>query len=373
MRGHWLRSTVTLFLLGCGHTDSFVSPASTLGPSSAGPDVLLTFTAGQNYWPSWTEDGAGILYAFVDDSQALLNGSHRCMGLLPAEGGTRLWEWCDNRAVMRDSLTSFPAFALGADGRLLYVESAGVRSLALVPSETTLWLADSAYPFRRRAVTTLPVIIGDSTISWFADLEWTGPSTFIGLGQRYVPAACICPRGLDSVFYGEMVVHGTISSQATSLLPVDGTAGATSYAMAENGSTIVFTQRNTTNLLKVPAVGGAPVIAAVVTSASGVQLLGVSCKGSMCIVAVGPVTLWAAAAPGPATDPSINLGTAELRLVSLTTGESLPLLSRTSGLLSSPLISRTSGDVVVQLGQMMGHLQTFDAPSDLHLYKALLP
>jgi hypothetical protein len=364
----------TLCLLGCGHSESFLTPISSVGPSSDGPDVLLTLNSNQNYWPSWTEDGIGIIYAFVDASQSsATNDEHRCMGLLPAEGGTRLWQWCDNRAVMKDSLSSFPAFALGADGRLLYVESTGVSSLSLVPSETTLWLADTAFPFRRRLVSRLPVTIGDSTVSWFADLEWTGPTTFMGLGQRYVPAACICPGGLDSVFYGETVVRGTINPEATSLLPVSGTSGATSYALADNGSTIVFTERNSPNLFRVPVAGGAPVLAAVVTSEPGVQLLGVSCRDFLCVVAVGPVTLWAATLPGPAADPSTDLGTSELRLVSLTTGESVPLLSRTSGLLSSPLVSKKSGDVVVQLGQMMGHLQTFAAPSNLHLYKALLP
>ena len=176
-----------LLVVACTHSDAFPTGGYQAGPSSSGPDVLLTFSADQNYWPVLTEDGSGVLYAFMDPAASRIP-SHRCIGLLPVAGGTRFWQWCDNRGTQRDSSNSFTAFALGSDGRLLYVESVVPSGFPFQTQQIALWLADSASPFRRRALATLPVVVGDSVVNWFADLPWTGPNTFVGLGQRYLPA-----------------------------------------------------------------------------------------------------------------------------------------------------------------------------------------
>jgi hypothetical protein len=180
------------------------------------------------------------------------------------------------------------------------------------------------------------------------------------------------------VFYGELVVAGSLGAQGATITAVQGTSGATGYSLAEGGSSIVFTQRNSNNLTKVPTAGGAPVVAALVTPRSGVQLLGVSCRGTTCVVAVAPVTLWASAVPGPPQlFASINASETELRGVSLTTGEATTLMSlATLGrrVFSSPLIVPNSSDVVAHLGQMIGHLQTVSSSSsDLHLYRGIVP
>jgi hypothetical protein len=375
-----------LLLVGCDHSASFATPSTpTLGPFSAGADIVLTFNPDQNYWPVLTEDSTGVLYAFVDSTQSnSISYRHRCMGLLPVAGGTRRWQWCDDRVELGDSVSGFAAYALGSDGPLLYVESTQIPALSFVPGVTTLWLADTTFPFRRRALLTLPVIIADSAVSWFADLQWTGPLNFIALAQRYVPTE-VGSSGVDSVFYGEMVARGVIGPASASLQSVRGTEGATSYAFAENGASIVFTMRNSAQLFKVPAAGGTPMAVATVTTAAGVQLFGVSCRNSTCVVGVGPVTIWAAAVPGPGSDvTTINAGLSELRMISLASGASTPLMSiptadafgnlfARAGVFSSPLIASASGDVIAQFGSMMGHLQTnLPTTAKLHLYSGLL-
>ena len=160
------------------------------------PDVQLTFNVDQDYWPAWTTDGRGILYAYVDRERPL----HRCLGLLPATGGTRLWQLCDNRAVRDDSASSYGAFALDSAGRLLVAEtvsSANAGATAL--SQTTLWLADSAHPYVRTSLLTLPLTVGTTVVTWLADISWTGPNTFIALGQQFSSEPhCIGP-GLSMV------------------------------------------------------------------------------------------------------------------------------------------------------------------------------
>jgi len=353
-----------LLALGCTHSEAFPTGGYQAGPSSDFPDVLLTFSADQNYWPVLTEDGSGILYAFIDPAASRIP-SHRCIGLLPVAGGTRYWQWCDNRATQRDSSSSFAAFALGADGRLLYVESVVPNGFPFQTQQVALWLADSASPFRRRSLVTLPVVVGDSTINWLADLQWTGPSTFIGLGQKYLPDA---GPPLDSVFSGQIIVRGTITDQGAVLAAVPGTAGATSYALAEGGLSIIFTRIDNTNLLKVPADGGVPEIAASTTARTGVQLFGISCRNSTCVTAVGPARLSALTG----STEAVGSGPFELLSVSLSTGTASTVLSR-SQVLSSPLLL-PSGDVIAQVGAGYGRLQTNNsAAQTLHLYKALVP
>ena len=259
----WTSRVARLALLlvvasGCGHSEPFNSAPTDVGPSGSGSDVTLTLNPEQNYWPTLTGDSSAILYAFIDISVGGIGGRHRCMGAIPVAGGTRFWQWCDTRATQNDSSSSFAAFALGDDGRLLYVESVVPRLFPFQVPVTTVWLADSAAPFRRRALITLPVVIADSTISWLADLEWTGPNTFIGLGQQFVLAPHGISSAVDSVFRGEVVVRGAINDQGATLVAVPGTAGATGYSIAEDGASIVFTELDNANLMKVPAAGGVP-------------------------------------------------------------------------------------------------------------------
>jgi hypothetical protein len=225
--------------------------------------------------------------------------------------------------------------------------------------------------------------VGDSGISWIGQLAWTSPTTFVALGQRYFAATqCAPPQSkpmcgavLDSVFYGGTLIRGTITGTTATLTAIAGGAGATSFSLADNGASIVFTQRDNNNLMKVPLAGGTATAAALVTPRTGVQLLGVSCQGTTCVVGVGAVTLWAPVNPGPGSDVSAIGAPAELRSVSLVSSTATTVLTRSGQLLTSPLLLPDGKSVIAQDGNLMGHLQTF-APassSGLHLYPALLP
>jgi len=358
---------VAVSLAACSHTDSFANSVPDIGPLNSSTDVLLTLNSGQNYWPTLTEDGAAVLYAYVDASEATVRPVtqfegfplhvHRCMGLIPVQGGTRSWEYCDNRGNEVDSLTSFTAFALASDGRLVYAESTTPRRLPFDSARVSLWLADSATPFRRTLLAKCPTILGDSVVNWFADISWTGPSTFLAVAQR-MQTVFHAPQSpaVDSLFLGEHVVRGTIIGNTVTLIAVPGTAGATSYSVAEGGASIIFTQRDNLNLMKVPVAGGVPVVAAAATPRLGAQLVGVSCRSATCMVGIGEAS------------PT------EVRAVSIATGAAATVLSRSAQTLSSPLLT-ASGDVIAQFGPGIGRLQTFSSSANntLHLYRALVP
>ena len=364
----WLCS-MALLGIGCGHSDAFVPGTAPLGPIGTGADVLLTRNPEQDYWPAWTQDGKGILYAFVPPGTT---PQHRCVGLLPAGGGQRTWQLCDDRATQNDSINGFTAFALNASGEMLYVEAvarSGVQGSA--PAETTLWLADSATPFQRRALLTLPTFAGSAPVSWLADLTWTGADTFLALAENLTLFGHCLNCGLtDSLFFGQNVVRGVIGPGGATLQAIAGTGGATGYSLAENGATIAFIRRDDPQLYRVPAAGGTDSAVALVAAA---QLLGVSCRGGSCVVADDPVTLSAATnGVPPAVFASIGAGSRSLHAVALATGQ-VQLLLNTSAIVATPAVSPLTGDVVAQVGGAFGHLQTFsNSGSDLHLFVNLL-
>ena len=365
-----------LLLLGCTHTDSFVNSPPVVGPHSAGNDVQLTFNIEQDYWPTWTQDGHGILYSFVAPGS---KARHRCVGLLPAAGGTRIWELCDNRATQGDSVSSFSAYALASDGRLLYAAAVSDSTVGgHTPSANTLWLADTAAPFQRTALLSLPIILAGVSYSWLSDIAWTGPASFIALVQDFSISEepqPPCDFVQDSIFMrGGAVVAGTITAGHADLQLISGTTGATGYSLAEDGTSVVFTTWNDPHLFKVPVSGGPVTPLSPVLGGPGTQILGVSCKGSTCLVASDAVTLIDLPGDAPATCAVVNSGAKDLYAVSIGTGSS-QRIATAAEIIALPKISPESGDAVIQVGGSLGHLQTIRAPSnaDLHLLRAVVP
>jgi hypothetical protein len=375
-------------LAACTHSDAFITPAPSVQPPfSTGPDVQLTFNPDQNYWPTWTQDGRGILYAFVDQESAIPS-VHRCIGLLPAAGGSRIWQLCDNRAVRNDSVASYSAFALDSTGRLLLVEAmSGTGFASSFPFRIRLQLTDTATPSVRTTLLTLPVTVDGTPITWLSEITWTGPNSFLALGQQFetTPHCYMCqcqPCPTDSIFAdsGGVVVRGTIAGGQLTLKSVAGTEHATGFSSAENGATIAFTIKFRQALFTVPASGGAPVPdPATIPVDTTAELVGVSCKGSTCMVAKDAISIFY----NNTAEDKVNFAyffprPMELHRVSLNGGTDEVILSNTDRLVyATPQISPISGDVVFQRGGVWGHLQTFATPGisngELHLLKGMVP
>ncbi|HEY3935780.1 MAG TPA: hypothetical protein VGL65_14295, partial [Gemmatimonadales bacterium] len=251
------------------HTDSIATPGAVVsGPLGSGNDITLTLNPDQDYWPAWTQDGLGILYAFVDQSAT----NHRCVGLLPSGGGTRLWALCDNRPQRADSNSSYAGFALDSTGRLLLAEGVSFISTNQAPQPlSTLWLTDTAHPFARKPLATSPMTVGGVQFTWFSDPQWTGPNTFVMLaGQFNSVQHCV-----NLIITGKLakqcftrdtvweigpsaIVSGTITAQGAALQLLACTTGATDFSFADAGATLVFSTAFSSQLFRVPASGGTP-------------------------------------------------------------------------------------------------------------------
>lgn len=373
---------MVIAMTGCNHSDPLTFTQAPLGPFASGSDARLTLNVNQDYWPTWTQDGKGILYAYVD-SEAAGPAGHRCLGLLPAVGGTRIWQLCDNRAIRLDSLSSFTAFALDSTGRLLAAEAVGSMRPGSVPT-VALWLADTATPYQRTPLLTLPVTVGSMQVTWLADLQWTGANSFLALAQQFGTVQ----GGVDSIFAGGgEVVSGTIANGHASLGAIAGTDSATSYSLAEGGTSLVFTVPHDLRLFKVPVsrgtptpmpmVGTGPDTASQITGA----LVGVTCRDDECVVAQDAVLItgvYIAILPRSGVLGQSELSfqllsdSMKLRTVNLATGDEQVVRMATS-LFASPMLSPVTNDVVVEVGGA-GHIESAaSGRSDLYLLHGIFP
>ncbi len=400
----WL--AVCIFLVACGHSDSYViAPVGSRGPFITGSMVQLTYNVEADYWPAWTQDGRGILYSFVDPNARL----HRCLGLLPAAGGSRRWEFCDSRGQRTDTMSSYTAYALDSTGRLLFAEAIS----AVNPEDrgplpvSTLWLADTANILVRTRLLTLPVKVDSVLVNWLADIAWLDSTSFIALGQQFSsvdhcpdpPNPLNCP-GRDSMWVdsGGVVLQGRLQGNHVTLQSIAGTAGATGYSLANGGATVAFTLKHQLDVFTVPITGGEPVpvpkLGVDTFYQQAGELLGVTCRGSECLVAKGGVLLSGTYLYGPCEYPECYAFARyfapkplpmELHRFSLASGaDQVVAYDTTNVVFATPRLSPVSDDVVIQFGGGWGHLQTFatsggadvyahDGNSDLYLYHNVFP
>lgn len=334
-----------LLAAACAHSEPFTStPPASDGPFSEAAPVRLTYSLYTDSAASLTEDGTGLLYLYTETP----NGD-RCVGLIPPGGGTQRWRMCDERPGRADSAKSFSAPALGSDGRLIYMQALARRG-RLVPDVTTLWLADSANPFSRRALVSFPLFLEGSSISWLSDAQWTGANTFVAkAGVLSVTQAC-SNCSYDTTLTVTRLVRGTINTNGAALSVIGGTQGVDLWSLAEGGASIVL-RRGTTTLERVPVTGGTPTTVGTLPRAGAVS--GLSCRGSECVVS----QLVTRPLPAAGLDTwfyRVRLATNGIETLRLETGQ-------WAGVLFLP----TGGDAVVQ--------SSLALTRDLFLFRGLLP
>lgn len=353
-----------LAALACGHSDPFVTQSQTQSlPYAAQEPVRLTYNPGDNYWPSWTEDGRGIIY-YYSVSEPDSHADDRCIGLLRPSGGTRIWQMCDERREHTDSADSFAGAAIGSDGRLIYLEisthrgSGGLTGVNQPPQTTVLWLADTTFPFQRRALFQLGAPISGNFVNWLRDTQWIGPTSFIALAQfdsirpNPKPGSAL----FDSIFLPVGVVRGEIGSSGATLSIVPGTESASSYSLAENGTSLIL-WRSGLALERVPIAGGTPSTVATIPTATGRRITGLTCQGSICLVST------TTSAPSAKRFWRVSLATGAV--IDLAAGvDSFPRISPTS----TDVVGRNVTSVVATIpGNSLRELGSF------FLYKGLLP
>lgn len=346
------------FAFGCGHSEPFAgADIEARGPFATTPHVQLTFNPGADGSATWTDDGTGILYTYAE----LTRRDHdRCLGILPAGGGSRTLSLCDDRPGHADSSETITAAALSPSGQLLYLAGSSVRDASL-PVNTALFLATRDAPLQRRALVTFPVQLGGGTAAtWFGGVTWINATQFVAIAQEItlVPACACAAR--DTVFNNLGIVRGTIpEAGAATLELIPGTAGIVAFTLAEGNTQLLYAQGRT--VTKMPAAGGA---AAVITTLPSPpfnteirRIDDISCRGTTCVLLVYEFVT----PPPPGAIKPI------WRLERMTTaGGATTLVESTEGSpWLSAKVSPTGPDVVVRVGSFK--------TGDLYLFRNFLP
>jgi len=271
-----------LWLAACDHTPagSFAPPAR--GPLSTGNPHRVTYNAGADLRPSWLPDGSGFFYTRQRLDRA---DRDRCLGLLPADGGSLRDEICDNTPGTGDTSTTFESAAVAADGRMAYVRtSIPTNSPSAVPITHELRVGTIAAPPGVR-VLSLPYP-GSVGVHWEAEwLQWLSPTELIYLGE-YVDYPIGCNGCDDPPRTGLEVVR--LDPASGNRVFVAGTDSATSVA-AVNGDSIYYTRIGSGQVLRRSLASASTAVA---TDFGAADVRDVSVRAGRLAAVTGPGFLW---------------------------------------------------------------------------------
>ncbi len=268
---------------GCSHTEPPTGPPQAPeGPFGTTTPIRLTFNSGQDVYPSYAEDGSSILYTFQVPGRP---DRDRCLGIIPASGGSRVFEVCETRVGYNDSTDMIASGALGTDGRLIYLHTTS-RTNAQLPGSSRLYVTDTTAGSTPRLLLTMPVPFGGSSVDWLADIRWTGDATFLALGQQFTVVPVGAGAARDTVYIPIGVAKGMVSPTGATLQLIPGTEGATSYARSTDGTAILFTRGGST-VFRVAVDGGAATPLATIPSVGAAdRITGFDCQEGRCVVLV---------------------------------------------------------------------------------------
>jgi hypothetical protein len=336
-------------LAACSHTDPIgYANYGAIGPRSPGPEALLD---GAGPGSAWTENGGGILY--LGGCLGRERSSAPSIIMLPAIGGSATWEMCEADLSLKmvkfplDSASEFDAAALGADGRLLYVECVYPNLTDISCGNLghmSMWLSDSAWPFtrRRKLFELYHVVLGapadsNNVLNDLSNLSWVGPAAFVARGLNMNPHYGV-------TFLG--ITYGTTAATSPSLSLIAGTSDVQLFSVAEAGAALVFA-RAALVVERMPVPGGAATTIVTLPAAPGRTIVDISCKSEMCLLLTHE--------GGAGVAAQSTFWTLDLRTAELATLRAYP------SLFSSAQLSPSSNSVLV--GEADG----------LHLFTDLLP
>lgn len=255
----WVRSGLSglplAMLVACSHSDAFTphDPALT-EPFAAGTPTRLTYNPGPDVSPSWLPDGSAIIYSF----QITGREADRCLGVLPADGGSLSREICNRGSFNGDSTDVFDWPAAFGDGRLAYYRTAQRVGTPFVASGP-LGIAPLAAPDSFTAVQTFPFSAGGNFYVAPAFVRWidAGRLVFIGLFDTDIQPCAACD--FEAVRIGRDVLIADLAGGAT--VRVGGTDYASSVSVGENSDIIYFTRANSSRVYRRSLSSGAEAVA----------------------------------------------------------------------------------------------------------------
>lgn len=166
----------------------------------------------------------------------------RCLGELPAGGGSIRTVVCSTTVTSVDSNDTFYEPAFGPDGRTLYLrESSPFESVT--PSAAALMLAPANDLLAATAIRSYPYTASSGNIhGGISNIRWLSADRAIYLAQKVQYAAPCRGCPLDTLRTGLELVAVDLSGAAPVLEVIPNTSGASSVAAGENPDLVYLTK-----------------------------------------------------------------------------------------------------------------------------------
>lgn len=239
----------TLLLAGCEHSPPFTAALDRpTGPLDPGPPTRLTADTMPIVGFTWDDKALIVIgprrpLVRSPDGKIRRDSVERCLGLIPSTGGSRFWEYCDDRPSQHDSANHVYSADIAPDGRLLMVQTTAPIFTDTTPRfplmhHAELWLSDTAKPgVNRRMLLQLyddevgRPVVPPGTINWLERVTWIGSDRFVALASHLTPSPDP-PRQ----FLGMVV--GQITADTTILRPLDDMQGVESWSATPEGDLV---------------------------------------------------------------------------------------------------------------------------------------
>jgi hypothetical protein len=229
-----------LLLAACAHESPFTQ--NNFGQDTTltrGPDRQLTFNSGADRTPSWRPDGSGVLYMFE-----AINASprDRCLGELPATGGTIRNIICPVSVRSLDTLDNFFEPSPGPGGKLLYLREASLLN-QLAPLNSALLLADESAPLAGTVVRAYPYTASNGKLhEGISHIRWLSEDRAVYLAEKvlYIGPCPACPP--DTVRTGIEVVQVDLAGPTPTLSIVPNTDDVSSIDATGDPDQIIITR-----------------------------------------------------------------------------------------------------------------------------------
>ena len=240
-------------LAGCRHDEGFASrylPDTT--PLGASNPQRLTLSPGEDQFPSWTPDGTGILYSFVDP----VSGD-RCLGRMPAAGGQVSATRCSFGDPANDSLDMAIEPMMRGDGQVAWVELHSAPELQIHHGGGLFVGPLDNRPARR--VWHFPYLAQSGTVHLGAtNLRWLSHDRLIYIGVDYLIRAICFGCKPDTVMIARDAMLLDVSRPDPVPVTIPGTAEATSLWPNGDSTGFFYTLAGDTRVWSRSIDGGLP-------------------------------------------------------------------------------------------------------------------
>jgi hypothetical protein len=181
----------------------------------------------------------------------------RCLGELPATGGTLKQVVCPVTNSSLDSLDTLYEPAPGPGGRLLFLREASLPA-GITPLSSALVLADVAEPLAATTILSYPYTAQNGKIhQGISNIRWLSPTSAVFLAEKVLYLSPCGPCPIDTVRVGMELVRVDLSGPAPTTSIIPNTDEASSVSAGADEDQVYFTRNGDSRVYQMTLSTGA--------------------------------------------------------------------------------------------------------------------